>query len=422
MANNRSSMLLVTAGNIMTAAAQWYLIWLFARQAGPQAVGVYSLLVAVTSPIFITAQFGLRNLYITLQTAVSWRAFIGLRALGVVCASALSLIAVIMFVPAQSWPLGAMIVLVKIADSVADLWFARLQRTGSIRAFGLLLVVGAVSTASMSTAAMAVADSLLVAVAAAAAVAVFTAAATIIFARRRPPAPAHALGRPGTLLLVRHGLPLALSQGVSSLIAYLPVAIVGWWGTAGDIGVFSSAAYLVTFANLLGASVQVAFLAEYRQRFESAGTAALRRMIGRSSALILASLSPLVIVAVFVGPNLLSLVYGHEFDISRLAVLFFSLAAVIVLPTYLLSSFHLVLNRYWVMTVVGAASILLVGISGGLAGVFGLGSVEAGSLAVFIAALARFAGADLLARRSIELGPPCVDEEDHPVNTEARLP
>lgn len=377
-------MVLVTAGNIMTAAAQWYLIWLFARQAGPEAVGTYSLLIAFTSPLFITAQLGLRNLYITLQTAVSWRAFVGLRALGVLGAAVASSTAVLVFVPAQSWALGGAILVIKIADSAADLWLARLQRTGSLRAFGLLLVVGAVSTASVSTAAMAMTGSILVAVSAAAAVAVLSAAATILLARRRPPAPAHTVGSPGMRLLVRHGCPLALSQGVSSLIAYLPVAIVGWWGTAGDIGVFSSAAYLVTFANLLGASAQIAFLADYRQRFESAGAAALRRTIARSSVLILALLSPLVVVAVFVGPGLLAAVYGDDFDISRLAVLFFSLAAVIVLPTYLLSSFHLVLNRYWVMTIVGAASVVLVGISGGLAGVLGLGAVEAGSLAVLI--------------------------------------
>lgn len=415
-------MVLVTAGNIMAAAAQWYLIWLFAKHSGPEAVGVYSLLIAFTSPLFITAQLGLRNLYITLQTAVSWRVFVGLRALGVLGAAVTSIMAVLVFAPDQSWPLAGAILLIKVADSVADLWFARLQRTGSLCAFGLLLVIGAVSTASVSTAAMAMTGSILLAVTAAAAVAMLSATATILLARRRPPAPAQTIGPPGIPLLVRHGFPLALSQGVSSLVAYLPVAIVGWWGTAGDIGVFSSAAYLVTFANLLGASVQVAFLSDYRQRFESAGTAALRRMISRSSVLILTLLSPLVVVAVFFGPSLLAVVYGAEFDISRLAVLFFSLAAVIVLPTYLLSSFHLVLNRYWVMTIVGAASVLLVGIGGGLAGVFGLGAVEAGSLAVFIAALARFAGADLLARRSTELGPPCVDEEDHPVNTEARLP
>lgn len=415
-------MVLVTAGNIMTAAAQWYLIWLFARQAGPEAVGAYSLLIAFTSPLFITAQLGLRNLYITLQTAVSWRAFVGLRALGVLGAAVASSTAVLVFVPAQSWALGGAILVIKIADSAADLWFARLQRAGSLRTFGLLLVVGAVSTASVSTAAMAMTGSILVAVAAAAAVAVLSAAATILLARRRPPAPAHAVGSPGMRLLVRHGCPLALSQGVSSLIAYLPVAIVGWWGTAGDIGVFSSAAYLVTFANLLGASVQVAFLADYRQRFESAGAAALRRMIARSSVLILALLSPLVVVAVFVGPGLLAAVYGDDFGISRLAVLFFSLAAVIVLPTYLLSSFHLVLNRYWVMTIVGAASVVLVGVSGGLAGVLGLGAVEAGSLAVLIAALVRFAGAELLARRAVETNPPSAAEADRRPTTEARLP
>lgn len=400
MVGSRSSMVLVTVGNILAAAAQWYLIWLFARQSGPQAVGVYSLLIAVMSPIFITAQLGLRNLYITLQTAVSWRCFVALRAVGIFTAVVLSLTVCVLVVPSHAWALGAAILVIKIADSTADLWFSRLQRSGGLRTFGLLLIVGAMGTASASTAAIAVSGSVLSAVVATAAVAVATATATCLFACRRPPVPAEAVGTRGSLLLARHGAPLALSQGVSSLLAYLPVAIVGWWGTAGEVGVFSSAAYLVTCANLLGASVQVAVLADARQRFETAGAAALLRTMRRSSAAILALLSPLVIVAVLVGPELLTLVYGPEFAIGHISVLFFSLAAVIVMPTYLLSSFHLVLNRYWVMTTVGAVSVGLVAFSGVFAGTLGFGAVESGSLAVLIAALVRYGGTDLLARRT----------------------
>ncbi|MBE8146950.1 hypothetical protein IOD13_15030 [Brevibacterium casei] len=75
-------MLLVTVGNIMVATAQWYLIWLFARHAGPQAVGVYSSLVAFMTPLFVIAQLGLRNLYITLQTSVRWPVYLAVRTAG----------------------------------------------------------------------------------------------------------------------------------------------------------------------------------------------------------------------------------------------------------------------------------------------------------------------------------------------------
>ena len=104
-------------------------------------------------------------------------------------------------------------------------------------------------------------------------------------------------------------------------------------------------------------------------------------------------------VAVVAGPGLLRLVYGEEFEITRSAVLFFALAAVICIPTSLLSSFHLVLNRYWVMTVVGAGSVLVVAVSGSVGGLAGMGAVEAGSMSVLASVLCGYIGAHVLARR-----------------------
>ena len=401
MAGRRGSMLLVTVGNIMVATAQWYLIWLFARHAGPQAVGVYSSLVAFMTPLFVIAQLGLRNLYITLQTSVRWPVYLAVRTAGMVIASGLAAVVLFADVPETAWVIGTAVLVIKIANSIADLYFARLQRAERLRTFGVLLIVDALATAAVTTVIMALGSSVEVAVAAAAVVALAGAAATVLLGRRLTAAVDDTGGTPLSdefRCMLRHGSPLALSQGIQSILTYLPIAIVGWLGTTADIGVYSSAAYLVTFANLLGASVQITLLADFRRRFEASGPALLRQSIRRNSVVSMAVLAPLVGLAVVIGPQLLALLYGPTIDISRHTVLFLSLAAVIVLPTYLLSSLHLVLNRYWVMTIVGAGSIVVVAAAGAAGGALGLGPVEAGSLAVLVGATARYVGADALSR------------------------
>ncbi|MDN5773001.1 MAG: hypothetical protein L0H43_04370 [Brevibacterium aurantiacum] len=400
-------MVLVTVGNIMVATAQWYLIWLFARHAGPQAVGVYSSLLAYMTPIFIFAQLGLRNLYITLQSAVRWPVYLAIRISGIIIAGTLAIGALTVFAPTAAWPMGMAILIIKTANSAADLYFARLQRSECLRTFGILLILDAACTAAVTTAVMAYTGSVEFAVFAAAAVAVISAAATILLALRtteaQPEVSASRFG-PSVLTLLRHGAPLALSQGIQSVLTYLPLAVVGWLGSTGDVGVYSSAAYLVTFANLLGASVQITVLTDYRRRFEESAKGRFIHMVRKNSIIILAVMSPLVVLAVIIGPFLLTLVYGADFDISRLSVLFFSLSAVIVLPSYLLSSLHLVLNHYWVMTIVGAASIVVAAFAGAAAGIIGVGPVEAGSLAVLASAAVRYAGADFLSRASSSRG------------------
>ncbi len=398
---HRLSILMVSVGNIAGAAAQWYIVWLFARFAGPEAVGVYSSLLAVMSPVFITTQLGLRNLYITLQLVVSWRAYVCLRVVGIMTACSLTLGALLILAPGQAWSIGFAILVIKIANSTADLYLARIQRTERLRIFGLLLLLDALTTMAVITAVMLISGSVLLALWAGAVVAVLGAVITVFLASAAPPEgriARHPLIQDMRLLVV-HGIPLAISQGIQSLLTYLPLAIVGSLGTTGEIGVFASAAYLVTFAHLVGASVQTAVLPDYRRRLESEGPAALRRVNLRNGYLTMAILAPSIAVAVVAGPSLLQLVYGADFEISRSAVFFLALATVICIPTYLLSSFHLVLNRYWVMTIVGAASALVVIVSGAASGLAGLGAVEAGTLAVLTAVACRYIGADIMARR-----------------------
>jgi O-antigen/teichoic acid export membrane protein len=392
------SLVLVTLGNVAVAAAQWYLIWLFARESGPAAVGQYSSLIALTTPIFITAQLGLRNLYITLRRFVRWSIYLALRAAGILVATLLVLGVVLVVSERFSLSLALAILSIKIFDSGADLYFARLQREEKLLTYGAITLANAGGTVVVATALIMATGSIVAGVWGSAVVSAAALAAAVILAP--PAAQSPSVDNPSRELrvVVAAGVPLALSHGIYSVLSYLPIAVVGWFGSTSDVGLYTSAAYLVVFANLVGASAQTVVLPSYRRLFDASGGSTLLRHASARSFITAASLSPLVLLAILVGPMLLVLVYGPEFVLSRTTVLLLALAAVIALPTYLMSAVLLVYNRYWVMTLVGAGSIVIVVLAGVLAGVGGLGAVESGSLAVLTGSVARFAGVYVLSR------------------------
>lgn len=404
----KGAFLLVTIGNIVSAAAQWYIIWLFARQDGAHAVGQYSALLAFLTPIFISAQLGLRNLYISLQRHVRWNVYLGLRLSTIIISSATALSIIWYLGGVFDWQLATAVLVIKISDSLADLFFARLQRAERLTAFGMLLIADACATTAVVTVIMLTTGSVIAAVWGAAATGVLVACVTVALGLSAPSEPMQH-SSPGLAVsplefvdrkrtvheiwaLLRAGVPLSLMQGIYSLLSYVPLGVVGMFGSASDVGRYASAAYLVVFANLVGASAETVLLPGYRRRFQATGRTDLLRSITAHSLITFLALSPLIVLAVIVGPNLITAVYGPEFSISRLAVLFLALAACITMPTYMMSAALLVFNRYWATTVIGAASVLSVLGAGFIAGTFGLEAVEAGCFALLVGSLVRYSG------------------------------
>ncbi|MCU4295651.1 hypothetical protein D3I60_00890 [Brevibacterium permense] len=403
MNSSRSAFFLVTLGNIAIAGAQWYIVWLFAQQSGPTAVGHYSTLIAMMAPVFIASQLGLRNLFVTLQRTVRWSIYLSCR-LSTVGLSVLIIVGLVVFGPEQiqsslAWPL----LLIKVSESIGDLFYARLQKTERLFAFGLILIIVAVVSAAVVTVVILATGSPVTALWAATVVTVGGTVVTVWTASARSAETAVEVTSRTTVrgevkALLTAGVPMSMMQAVYSLLSYVPLAVVAWFGSPEDVGRYASAAYLVVFANLVGASIETVVLPRFRAVYESDGALVLRERVKRLCAIGLFALVPFVVLALFIGPWLLSAVYGAGFELTRVSVLFLSLAAVCTLPTYLASANLLVLNRYWSTFFVGAAAIVAVLVGGGAAGSIGTPAVEAGSLAVFLGSMVRLVGEILCSR------------------------
>lgn len=405
MPRSRLSIAFVTFGNVAGAAAQWYLIWLFAQQSGPSAVGQYSTLIALMTPVFVACELGLRSIWVTLRQRIRWTVYVGMRIFGVLAAVSILTVLVAAADIDFDGSLPTALLALKICDSISDLFFARLQKAERLLAFGTVLLFRAVAIAASATLVMFASGAIVVAIWGAACMSAVATAITVTIAISKrtasmTPGPSSTdmgLGQQVRTLL-RAGVPLSIMHGIYSVLSYVPLSVVAWFGTTEDVGRYASAAYLVVFANLVGASVETVMLPNFRRLVETSGRPVLNRLVLYRSAFIAASLAPLVVLALFVGPWLITTVYGAAFVLSRTAVLFLALAAVCTLPTYLMSATLLVLNRYWATAIVGATSIVFALICGIIAGATGMGPVEAGCLVLLTGSITRFGGEWALSR------------------------
>lgn len=408
------ALLLVTIGNISSAASQWYLVWLFAQHDGAAAVGQYSTLIALLTPVFISSQLGLRNLFITLQTHVRWSVYLAVRATTILISVALTTTCLWLVSDNVNIQFAGALLLIKVFESVSDLYSARLLRAERLSLIGMISILSAVANGLSATIIVTNGDSIAVALCGTAVVTCASTCVVVWFSLRTPlPRPRdfadsqkkrspeqyqHRQLKAEVGTLVRAGIPMSLMQGTYTLLSYVPLGIVGFFGTAEDIGRFSSAAYLVVFANLVGASAETVLLPSYRRIYNGSGqTRVLHQALSRGFVIVIC-LSPLVLLALFIGPWLLQTVYGQDFVLSRSAVGLFAAAAILTVPTYLMSATLLVLNRYWATTFVGASSIVLAVGSGWISGNMGAGPVEAGATALLCGSIGRLVGEILFAR------------------------
>lgn len=394
-----SSAGMVFLGSVSWAASQWFIVWLFARFAGgSESVGVYASLLAVVMPVFVLAQLGLRTVYLTLSVDVAWRVYRTVRVCAVLVVSLLLMPLLLVVHWLDDISVALALLILKSMDSVLDLYMGRLQRRESFIALGALTIANSLSTVILSAAVILATGSIAGALLGSATASM----AIVVIAARLGAQPDGADARGdvrAALLTVRSGLPVALSQGVALMAAYLPTLLLASLFDAAAVGVYAAAAYLITAANLLGASLQILLLTSFRRIYESQGPQHLFLMAVRSALPLLAvGLAGGIAVARW-GNEVVKSVYGDSFEVPGAGLVLLAIGAALVAPSYMFSMVLVVLNAYGAELYIWIAAVV-VGLGGGLVGHWaGLPAVAVGSLAAMLIYAARLAGVALAASR-----------------------
>ncbi|MBD8063397.1 lipopolysaccharide biosynthesis protein [Oceanitalea stevensii] len=155
-------------------------------------------------------------------------------------------------------------------------------------------------------------------------------------------------------VIARSGLPLAVAESISTLLAYLPVLYLAETATQDDIGLFSTAMYVITFANLFYSSTQQVWLARLAQEHRAGRlrTAALPPLAAMTALGLLGASATFVFL-----PPLLPVIYGPEFGLTRSQVAPLAVAVLMLAFSYAANLLLLVLNRYRRQLYVAASAL-----------------------------------------------------------------
>lgn len=372
---------LLTIALAFRSLGQAGLLIVFARLGSPELLGEYSLALAITAPIFVFCEFGLRTVYLTHKGNQPFSAYMQVRLLTLGVAVLATLSAGFLF-NREIITLLLLVSLLRYADSVGELYSAPLQRHGHLKTILRGFGVNAILTLLVGASALAAFDSLIIVIA----ILIVVSTLTSLFLFKLPadkldPLKAERIhGRFPTWNfdhreVVKAGLPTGLSWGLLSLLSSIPQYFLATYFSTVEVGYFAILLYVVVVIEIFLNAVSQSWIPTAKGLYLQSGSFLLA--VARTSAIWAAAFVPLSALVCLVAHVMLPLIFGRAYQVgwTEGIPLFF---AVVVLPPVFFSAMALnVANSYLkaLLTSVASsfaavfASILLIpvmGVSGAL--------------------------------------------------------
>ncbi|GAA4476662.1 hypothetical protein GCM10023190_14600 [Enteractinococcus fodinae] len=332
------------AGSLTWALAQWFLVWLFAQVGGgAAAVGQYSLTLAVVTPVFIIGQFGLRTVYLSLQTSFTWVSYLILRLIGI----GISIVIVGAYYqlnPELNVRLLAAVVFVRCFDVYLDILYARFQRENRLLLIGLHSLVHNFGTMTIAFVAIWLTESIPLTILCVGFGAMMVAVSAQRYVVKTPPEPGTIKG--GYRRILRAGTPTTVSETLAALSTYLPILFLSVIADDATTGVFATAAYLLTAVNLSGSTLKDILITSFRWTFEASGSCALLKRAHKIAGIIMLTVGATIPIVILAGSPVLQFIYGEEFSLTYWELTILSIAMLPIASSYIYEGTLNVLNAY----------------------------------------------------------------------------
>lgn len=345
-------------GQIGYYGLQWMNMIILARLSGPEAVGLYTLGLAIANPIMAVASLMFRLVYITDQenrwsfddyNAVRWAALpLGVLAIG---ATALGLgygeLTLIVILLAASW---------KMSETLSDINYAIPHKVGNMRAIALSMIIRAALSSLVLALVLKAYDRLDFALAA---FSLTWWVCYLLYDKRFERDAEVKKGDADRVSLVRFALPMALSAAVIYLTFSVPRVVLDQYEDTTTLGVFAAISHLLLIGAMVVNSLGSAITPRLSRYFASHDMKSYFREISFGVAVAIFVSLGFITVAYIAGDLLITLIYGKAISGQNNLILMMSLAS---LPIYIGSilgfvppalqayRFHLIVN---IITVAG---------------------------------------------------------------------
>lgn len=380
--------MLLVLGGIASAFSRWYLVWLAQQLGGAEGLGAYGLLFAVATPLFVTAQLGLRTVFVSKGTAYPWRSYLILRMAGLAGGTIILALFVILS-PAVSLALGIAVLCLKIFDTIVDLYTARIQFAGRIHTMAFLWLFGAVLAIVLSTLGAFIFQSLPAAVGGAVLASFLMAVWTWRISLTAPYVPERS--EPGYREILGSSFAVTLAEMLASVLLYLPVWLLGVTSELAVVGLFTGISYVLTAADIVGSGVAETLITPLRKVARRDGSRAVIKSVNQLTA-VLAVVGVIGgVVFVLVGSPLFQWIYGPEFDLSPLVLALFAVGSVFVVLSHVHSVCLKVLNFYSRVATAFVVACVLALITGVILTMMGADGLVVGAAMVAVGSAGRTA-------------------------------
>lgn len=338
----------ILAGNVLRTVVQFGVLLFVVRVEGVAQAGQLAFALALTAPLFVLAQMGLREVYLTATWAVSLRQVQVLRAAGVLIALVVSC-AIGAVQDVSPLPVVFVVSLVKAIDTYAEVFSGALQEGGRARWIGYSLLLNALVTAVSAGSVLALNGGLVPALAVSAAVSVIANWVVLRRGLRRVlPSERQRDSGPSVLRVLRSGASLGVSSSLNSLLFSMPIFFLGYFADDRAVGLFAPLAYVITGANLVfGACTQV-LLPRLARTASRGGPDATRTQVLKTLPLLLVMAMILAGPVALMGRSVVGALFGEAFSEGLSNGVFIALGvALIAVPvTQVCTAGSLSLTRY----------------------------------------------------------------------------
>ncbi|WP_151526779.1 lipopolysaccharide biosynthesis protein [Serinicoccus kebangsaanensis] len=299
-------------------AAQGAVLIILGRALGVEAVGVYTLALAIVSPIFLFGHLRLQEKVATDPLGKQrWRSYRGAMLVGATLALVLSVIVTVLYPTDGLWKVALPLAVARFAESYVHMIHGYWQGTGQMLRVTRANVIRAVGLVAGTSAGLALAGSVAGATMGAAVIAILL----IPVLEGSGPEPARDVeSSRSTMSLVIHLVPFGAVAVLLSLNQTAVRVVIDRGVGVQELGIFAATAYLVRLGAIVAQSLGQARSPEIQAAAAAGNFPAVARegLISAAHAVVLGVLTAGVMV--IFGPMLMVLAFGDAFEPSRLLV------------------------------------------------------------------------------------------------------
>jgi O-antigen/teichoic acid export membrane protein len=251
-------------------ASQFGLIFILAQLLGPRAVGIFALSLAITSPIFLLAGWGLRQLVLTLARTIGFSTYARARFILAGIALIASVVIAATLQP-QNFFVIVLVALFKSAELFVDWASAYLQR--ALKHWQILTITTANALVSLTGAAISGAITADLNKTVAAYAVLYATSTTLLL----PPLLRRSISKIDSKpyvgkdlwRILQSGFPLAISASTTVLIQTMPQYFLAATSDSAAVGHFAALLYLTFFSEIILNGHTQAWIPEARELHKS---------------------------------------------------------------------------------------------------------------------------------------------------------